>query len=130
MPFQTHWNHTLFGCHWLCQNAMAIPEWQFNDHKKQFREQSVSFTEHLGKPQFFQKKHSQLSWALRLGVFYCLSQPAKRFPSLRWCSLPGNTITGNPPNHKPTNGWQTKNVTVSMSYGFWQVLLGEGQPGC
>lgn len=94
-----------------------------NGHKKQFREQSASFAKHLWKPQPFHKLHSpQLSWALRLRVFYCLSPPG--------CSLPGKTITGKSPNHKPTNWCQTKDVTVSISHGFWQVLLGEEQPGC
>lgn len=99
--------------------------------RKQFGEQVASCTEHLWKPQLFHKLHSlPLSWALGLGVFYCLSQPASIFPSWRWCSLPGKTITGKSPNHKPTKWCQTKDVTVSMNYGFWQVLLGEEQPGC
>ena len=86
--------------------------------KKKFRKQAASCTEHLWKPQLFHKLHSfQLSWASRLGVFYCLSQPARIFLSLRWYSLPGKTITGKSPNHKPTNWCQTKDVTVVWIMG-------------
>lgn len=118
------WNHILLGCGSFCQNTRASLGSPFlMAHKKQFREQSISFIEHLWKPQLFHKLRSlQQSWTLGLG--FQLLEPASKkiFPSLRWYSLSGKTIIGKSPNHKPTNWCQTKDVTVSMSYGFWQVL--------
>lgn len=66
---------------------------------------------------FFKLHSPQLPWALRLGISYCLSPPARSSSGWRWCSQPGKTITGKSPNHKPTNWCQTKDVTVSQSHG-------------
>lgn len=98
-------------------------------HKKQSSKPSASCTERICEsPNFFKLFCPQLSWAWGLGIFYCWSQPARSFSSLRWSSRPGKTITGKPPNHKPTSWCQTKDVTVRVSHRFWQVSSGEQRP--